>query len=40
MDVIQIKAFGNPAEVVHAESVIRLHIDLTWSHEGGIHGQA
>ncbi len=40
MNAIQIERFGNPAEVVHAESVIRPHIDLTRSHQGGIYGQA
>ena len=40
MNAIQIETIGNPAEVVYAESVVRPHIDLTRSHEGGIHGQA
>ena len=39
MNAIQIEVFGSLAEVVHAESVIRPHIDLTRSHKGGIHGQ-
>jgi len=40
MNAIQIETFGNPAEVVQAESVIRPHIELTRSHEGEINGQA
>ena len=40
MNAIQMETFGNPVEVVQAESVIRPRIDLTRSHEGGIHGQA
>ena len=40
MNAIQTETFGNPAEVVQAESVIRPHIDLARLHEGGIHGQA
>ena len=40
MNAIQIETFGNPAEVVQAESVMRPHIDLTRSYEEGIHAQA
>jgi hypothetical protein len=40
MNAIQIETIGNPAEVVHADSLMRPHIDLTRPHEGGIHGQA
>ena len=40
MNAIQIVTFGNAAGAIHAETVIRPHIDLTRPHEGGAHGQA